>query len=356
MHLINKIVTKFATRRLCYIARMAVVFLVLVTTIQPSHTQSEDTFYAGKQISLLIGLGPGGVNDVWARLLSRYITKHIPGRPNVIPQNMPGAGGLKLALHLFGAAPKDGTVFGLINRGIPLEPLFGNRAAQFDPMTMNWIGSPDKDITVCAARKDAEVQTIGDLFTKQLVVGATGSGADTAIYPEFLAELLDMKFKIVKGYSGSNEVLLAMERNEVQGICVAYDSLVRQPMFTTGKINILFQAALEKSPHIPPTVPVGVELAKNAAERQVIELFLSRATLGRPFVAPPGVPDQQVQTLRRAFDATMKDAEFIAEAKKAGLTVDAMTGETLAQTIADIYRTPKDVVNRVSETLGRVSK
>lgn len=343
-------------RKLCSIAQMAIIISGLITTSQPSHSQPGDNFYAGRQISLLIGFGPGGANDVWARMLSRHITKHIPGRPTVIPQNMPGAGGLKLAIHLNNAAPKDGSVFGLINRGIPLEPLFGNRAAQFDSMKMNWIGSPDKDITVCAARKDAQVQTMGDLFSKQLVVGATGSGADTAIYPEFLAEFLDMKFKTVKGYSGSNEVLLAMERNEVQGICIAYDSLARQPMFTDGKINVLFQAALEKGANVPARVPLAIELAKNAAERQALELFLSRVTLGRPFVAPPSVPVQRIEILRRAFDATMNDVDFVAEAKKVGLTVDSITGERLAQTIADIYRTPKDVVNRVAETLGRVSK
>lgn len=339
-----------------YVAQIAIVVSGLLTTILPSVSQSGDNFYEGKQISLLIGFGPGGANDVWARILSRHIAKHIPRSPNVIPQNMPGAGGLKLAIHLYNAAPKDGSVFGLINRGIPLEPLFGNRAAQFDPMKMNWIGSPDKDITVCAARKDAQVQTMGDLFSKQLVVGATGAGADTAIYPEFLAEFLNMRFKTVKGYSGSNEVLLAMERNEVQGICVAYDSLARQPMFTDGKINVLFQAALEKGANVPTTVPVAIELAKNAVERQALELFLSRVTLGRPFVAPPSVPVQRIEMLRRAFDATMKDLEFVAEAKKAGLTVDSMTGEKLAQTIGDIYGTPKDVVKRVAETLGRVSK
>lgn len=323
---------------------------------QPSAAQSVEQFYKGKQISLLIGFGPGGANDAWARILAQHMGKHIPGNPTLVPQNMAGAGSLKVANHLYNIAPKDGLTFGVVSRGVPLEPLLGGEAVQFDPTKLNWIGSPDKDITVCVARKDAEVKTMGDLFSKQLVVGATGSGADTAIYPEFLAEFLGMKFKTVKGYPGSNEIFLAMERNEVHGICVAYDSLARQPMFIADKINIIFQAALEKNENVPSMVPLAVELAKNTGERQAIELFLSRATLGRPFVAPPSVPVQRIEALQRAFDATMNDKEFGADAKKAGLTVNPMTGEKLAQMIHDIYRTPKDVVTKVSETLGRISK
>src|SRR5918997_2149886 len=150
---------------------------------QPSAAQLVEDFYKGKQVSVFIGFGPGGANDAWARSLARHMGKHIPGNPTLVPQNMPGAGTLKLANHLYTVAPKDGSVFGLINRGIPLEPLFGGDAAQFDPLKMNWLGSPDRDTTVCAARKDAQVQTMEELFSKEIMVGATGSGADTAIYP-----------------------------------------------------------------------------------------------------------------------------------------------------------------------------
>ncbi len=324
--------------------------------VLPAAAQPVEEFYKGKQVSVLIGFGPGGANDAWARALARHMGKHLPGSPTLVPQNMPGAGTLKLANHLYNVAPKDGSVFGLINRGIPLEPLLGGDAAQFDPLKMNWIGSPDRDTTVCAARKDAQVQTMQDLFTKDLVVGATGSGADTAIYPEFLAEFLAMKFRTIKGYPGSNEIVLAMERGEVQGICVAYESLARQRIVREGQVNILFQAALEKDTSIPGDMPLALDLAKSAEERQALELFLSRVALGRPFVAPPGVPADRVEALRRAFLATMKDPEFIEETKKLRLTVDPIPGERIAQIIADIYKTPKDVVKRVADTLGRVSK
>jgi tripartite-type tricarboxylate transporter receptor subunit TctC len=333
-----------------------ILALIASLVLQPATAQSVEDFFKGKQVSVLIGFGPGGANDAWARALARHMGKHIPGNPTLVPQNMPGAGTLKLANHLYNVAPKDGSVFGLINRGIPLEPLLGGDAAQFDPLKMHWLGSPDRDTTVCAARKDAQVQTMHDLFAKELVVGATGSGADTAIYPEFLAEFLGMKFRTIKGYPGSNEIVLAMERNEVHGICVAYESLARQRLATEGRLNILFQAALEKDASIPGDIPLALELAKSEDERKALELFLARVALGRPFVAPPGLPPERAEALRRAFLATMKDPEFVEETKKLRLAVDPIPGDKLAQVIAEIYKTPKDVVKRVAETLGRVSK
>ena len=324
--------------------------------LQPGAAQPVEEFYRGRQVSLLIGFGPGGANDAWARALARHMTKHIPGNPTVVPQNMPGAGTLKLANHLYNVAPKDGSVFGLISRGIPHEPLLGGQGTQFDATKMTWIGSPDKDTTVCAARKDAKVQSMRDLFAQELIVGATGSGADTAIYPEFLAEFLGMKFKTIKGYPGSNEIFLAMERSEVEGICVAYDSLARQRLFTEGKMTILFQAALEKDANIPPDIPLATELATTEAERDALKLFLSRVSLGRPFVAPPGLPPERADVLRRAFDATMKDPEFVAETQKQKLSIDPITGKELGDTITAAYATPKDVVKRVADTLGRISK
>src|SRR5947209_12499131 len=167
---------------------MALIVVVLAGYARPSGAQALADVFAGKTINLMIGFGPGGANDVWARSIARHMPKHLPGHPSVVPQNVPGAGGLKLMNQLYNLSPRDGTAIGLVNRGIPLEPLLGGQGTQFDPLKMNWIGSPDKDITVCAARKDARVQTLQDLFSKELVVGATGSGADTAIYPEFLSE------------------------------------------------------------------------------------------------------------------------------------------------------------------------
>ena len=331
-----------------YLAALALLWMWVAPAMA-----AETQFFAGRTVNILIGFGPGGANDIWARTIAVHLGRHIPGNPRVVPQNSPGAGGLRLMNQLYNSLPKDGTAIGLVNRGIPLEPLFGGDGVLFDPLKMNWLGSPDKDTTVCAARKDAEVQTLNDLFSKELLVGATGSGADTAIYPEFLSELLGMKFKTVKGYQGTKEISLAMERGEVEGICVAYDSLMRETLAREAKINILFQAALAADPRLR-NVPVGTDLARAEADRAALRLFFARVTLGRPFVLPPGVPAVRVATLRKAFDDTMKDPAFLADAKRQELNVATTTGDELARILAGIYATPKDVVGRTAAILRRV--
>ncbi|MBX9739943.1 MAG: hypothetical protein K2X62_07725 [Beijerinckiaceae bacterium] len=341
-------------RRFCA-AVAALSFSTALVGAVATPASAQEEFFKGKTISVLIGFGPGGANDVWARLLTRYMGKHIPGQPHMVPQNMPGAGTLKLANHLSAAAPKDGTVFGLISRGIPLEPLLGGANVQLEPEKMAWIGSPDKDTSVCVARKDARVKKLEDLRASELVMGATGSGADTAIYPEFLAEFLGMKFKTIKGYPGSNEIVMAMERNEVQGICVAFQSISRTRIFVDGELNILFQAGLEKDPAVPADVPLVTDFTKDKADLEALRLFIARAALGRPFVAPPGLPPERVKLLQRAFMATMEDPAFRAEAEKLKLTVEPISGEDLARTIAELYRTPPDVVKKVAQTLGNLS-
>ncbi|MQA67069.1 MAG: hypothetical protein GEU76_14405 [Alphaproteobacteria bacterium] len=325
---------------------------VAVLVAGTASAQSLESVYKGHNVELLIGFGPGGGNDTWARLVAAHIGKHLPGKPTVIPKNMEGAGGLQVANYLFNAAPKNGRVFGLINRGIPLEPLLGGKGTDFDARKFTYIGSPDRDTTVCGAMKTAEVQTMQDLFAKELVMGATGSGADTAIYPEFLRAVLGMKFKVVKGYKGSSAVALAMERGEVQGACLAFTSFATKSIYREGKVNILFQAALKPDPDIKG-VPSALDVVKSAADRQALELFFARVELGRPFVAPPGLAPELVKGLRDAFQATLADPAFRADAKKRRFTVTPVSGEELQKLVDDIYKTPKDVVGRVAKALGR---
>ncbi len=339
------------------LSQLLAVALVLGTGVAalaqaPAAGPSPAEFFKGRTVSLIVGFGPGGANDVWARTIARHMQRHWLGNPNVIVQSQPGAGGLTLMNQLFAIAPKDGTVIGLVSRGIPFEPLLGGQGVQFDPRRMTWIGSPDRDTTVCAARKDADVKQMQDLFKTELVVGATGSGADTAVYPEFLAALLGMKFKVVKGYKGSNDVILAMERAEVQGICIANDSLARQPIMREGRAGILFQAALTPDPRLA-RIPVGIDLARDQAERQALQLFFARVALGRPFVAPPDIPRDRVAAVRQAFAATLADKEFVEDAARQGLTVDALSGEELAGLVEEAYKTPADVVARTVKALGR---
>ena len=316
--------------------------------------QPAPEFFKGKTISLLIGFGPGGEDDLWARTIARHLGNYIPGNPVIVPQNMPGSGGLLVADRLYNTVPKDGTVLGLINRGIPFEPLLGGQGTQFDALKFNWLGSPGRDTTVCAARKDAAVKTLQDLYSKELTVGGTGSGADTAVYPRFLAALLGMKFRLVMGYQGSHEVQLAMERNEVQGICLAYNSLERGTLARTQQINVLLQASLEPDSRLAG-IPYGLEFAHAPEERQALQLFFARASVGRPFVAPPGVPADRINALQQAFDATLRDPAFLGDAKRQELNVVPITGQQISDMIAQAYRTPPQIVQRTMQAMGRGS-
>ena len=333
----------------------AAVVGALTAAASPTLAQSPSTsFYAGKTVTLLIGFGSGGGNDIWARMVARHMGKHLPGNPNIVPQNLPGAGGLLVANQLYNVSPKDGSVIALINRGIPMEPLLGGAGTQFDPLKFNWLGSPDRDTAICVSRKDSGVATMQDLFQKELVMGATGSGADSAVYPEFMHLLLGMKFKVVKGYKGSNEMRLAMERGEVQGICGSNDSVMNSDIGRSGKLVVLFQARLEPDPRLKD-LPLGSASARTAEERQILELFFMRATLGRPFVAPPGLPAERVATLRKAFADTMADRAFVDEASKQSFTVEPMTGEELAAQVERAFKMPADIVKKTTDVLGRIT-
>ena len=340
-------------------SRTAVLVAGLLASfvLAPSaHAQGVESFYKGKQLNLLIGFGPGGSNDVWGRSIARHMGRHIPGGPNIVAQNMPGAGTMKLALHLQSVAAADGTAFGLISRGLPLEPLLGDRNTQFAPHKMSWIGSPDQDTTVCVTTTDAKAKTMADLQSVEVTMGGSGSGADTAVYPEFFAQFLGMKFRTVKGYPGSNEIFLAMERKEVDGICVAYDALARQRLFIDGKINILFQAALKKDSKIKGDAPLVLAANADPQKKDILESFLSRAAFGRPLVAPPAVPKDRLSALQKAFLDTMADPVFKTEAEKLGLSIDPISGDELAALVAQAYKTPEASVRALADMLKNLGK
>jgi tripartite-type tricarboxylate transporter receptor subunit TctC len=332
--------------------RLAGTVLAACLVSTAAVAQSPAEFFKGKTIALQVGFGPGGENDAWARVISQHYGDHIPGNPNVVVQHVPGSGGLLVANRLYNTAPKDGSVIGMINRAIPFEPLLAGKGTQFDGQKFIYIGSSGIDTTVCAARKDSEVQTMQDLYTKELAVGGTGSGADTAVYPQFLSALLGMKFKLVQGYKGSGEIQLAMERKEVDGICVAYDSVLRGSLARKGQLNILLQAGLEPDPRIKD-VPQALQTARSADDRRALELFFARIAMGRPFVLPPDVPADRVAALRTAFQALLMDKVFLADAEKLRLRVVATSGERLAEVVADAYKTDPAIVKRTIQALGR---
>lgn len=334
-------------RRYAFAAAVAVS---LAAHAKSGAAQAAQDFYKDKTITLLIGIGVGGGTDTWARTVGHYISSHIPGNPSVVPENMPGAAGLKMTDYLYNAAPRDGLVIGLPNAGILLEPLLGGSGANFDPMKLNYIGSPSRDTTVCVARQDAPVQSLDDLRTKELVVGASGSGGNTNIYPLFLTKALGMKFRIVQGYKGTADILLAVERGEVMGMCSDYGPLTHQSLFQDGKLRILLQVAVEKDARIAAPLPSA--FVTTETQRKALAFFVSRDEIGWPFIAPPDVPKERIQTLQRAFEATMTDPAFVADTAKRRFDIAAMTGEQLTALVDHIYQTPKDVVRFTAAALG----
>ncbi len=331
---------------------MASAALAFCGLSRAASAQSVEEFYKGKTVTIMIGYGPGGTDDVWARLLARYMGEHIPGKPTIVASNVPGAGSLLLTNQVYNTQPKDGTVIGLINRGVPFEPLLGGVGTRFDPMKFNYIGSPDRDTPACAVRMDAPVQTMQELLTKEYIVGATGSGSDSQLYPEVLANMLGVKMKIVQGYPGSRDILLAMERGEVQGGCVSYDTIVRDIMYREKRSRLLFQAALKPDDRMPD-VPMINDLAKTPEQKQALELFLQRTLVGRPFVMAPGVPAERVEAIRKAFLAALKDPAFAADARVAGVNIHYVSPAELMKIISDSYASPPAVVANVKKALGR---
>jgi tripartite-type tricarboxylate transporter receptor subunit TctC len=317
----------------------------------PASAQSSEPF-AGKSVSVIIGFGPGGGYDLWGRTVARHIGKHLPGKPNVVAQNMPGAGSYVATSHIYGAAPKDGTVLAIIARDAALGPLTGAPGARFDATKLSWIGTPTKEHNVCIAFNTAAVKSVGELRDKQLILGDTGPGTGTRSYPKVLNDLLGFKFKLVGGFQSSADVFLAMERGEVEGICESLDSINnrRPDWIASKKVNVLLQAGAKPHPTLAG-VPLVFELARNANERQVLEFLYAGQGIGRPFVAPPDLPADRLKLLREAFDRTMRDADFIADVKRNKLELEPEDGEHLEELIRKIYATPKPIIDKVSELI-----
>jgi tripartite-type tricarboxylate transporter receptor subunit TctC len=323
-------------------------FGVLALLCQPAAAQD----LSGKSVSLLIGFGPGGGYDLWGRTVARHVGKHLPGKPSVVPQNMPGAGSYVAASHLYGAAPKDGTVFGIIARDAALGPLSNAPGARFDATKMSWLGSPTREHNACIANSTAKVKKADDLRTHELVLGDTGPGTGTRSYPKVLNDLLGYKFKLVSGFRSSADVFLAIERGEVEGICESLDSIMqRKPEWIPNKVvNVLLQAGAVSRPELKD-VPNVLTLARNAEEKQVLEFLYAGQDIGRPFVAPPDLPPDRLKMLRDAFSATMKDPEFVADAKRSKLDLEPEDGEHIAALIAKIYATPRPIIDRVANLI-----
>ncbi|MFL5107255.1 MAG: Bug family tripartite tricarboxylate transporter substrate binding protein, partial [Xanthobacteraceae bacterium] len=320
------------------------------------HAPAQDAapFYKGKTITIVVGSSPGGGYDLYGRMIARHIGKHIPGNPSVVVNNMPGAASNVAAANIYNVAPKDGTVIGAIFMGAVVEPLFGFRTrAMHDTSKFNYIGNANKDVYVCLVRGDAPVKTFGDALEKELVVGGTAEGASTRDFAVLLKNLLGAKFKIVAGYAGSREINLAMERGEVQGGCGQSWSSVAATYpswFSEGKIKVLAQEDTEGYPELNRQgVPLTRAFAKTEEQARILDLIYSQTTFGRPYIVAPEVPKDRVAALRRAFMATMRDPNLVAEAKHMQLDIMPVAGEDLQAMIARLYATPKDILDQARQ-------
>jgi len=333
----------------------AAPLIALVVTSAVYAQDAVEQFYKGKQINLYVGTSPGGGYDTYARLLARRFSNYIPGNPTIVPQNMPGAGSNKLGGFMYSVAPKDGTAIGAIFSGAILQPLIGDTPVQHDPSKFVYLGNANNEVFVCFARADAPVKTFQDTFSKELIIGATNEGGSTRDFAAMLINVLGSKLRIVTGYAGSNEIMLAIERNEVQGLCgVGWSSIAAQhPHWLANGFGMLIaQLATKGHPEMNRMgVPVAIDFAKTDEDRKVMELIYSQLTFGRPFVLPPGTPLDRVAALRKAFMATMQDKDTLADAKKMNLDLDALSGEEVQAEVAKAYGMPANIVERAKQAL-----
>jgi tripartite-type tricarboxylate transporter receptor subunit TctC len=310
-------------------------------------------FYQGKQVTIVVGFSVGGGYDVTARLYSRHLGRHLAGHPTIIVSNMPGAGSAMAATSLASAPPQDGTRLGIIAGGAVIEPLFGGQQARYDARKFHWIGGRSTEPSVCVTWHETPVKTMQDATARVSAMGASGPGSRTVTFPKLLNDLAGTRFQVVTGYPGSNEITLAMERGEVDGQCgIAWGTLkTRQASWLReSKINLLAQFSLTRASDMP-NVPLAGEFAKSERDRKAIEFVESDTVLAWPLFAPPGVPAERVSELRTAFEAMLKDPQFLADAAKLNLEVELVPGPVLQKLVSDLYDTPQDVIQVVKKAM-----
>jgi tripartite-type tricarboxylate transporter receptor subunit TctC len=338
--------------RAVHVSRWLVCALAVLWSAGALAQDAAPTF-KGKTVDIYTGYTVGGGYDLYTRLLARHIGKHLPGTPTVVPKNMEGAASIRFANWLYSVAPKDGTAFGTIGRGTALDPLLGQPGAQFDGTKFNWIGSANDEVSVCVAWHTTGFTTFDDMLRRELLIGGTGPGDDTVQFGKVLAGVLGARLKIIAGYPGGNDAVLAMERGELQGRCGwSYSSVkaAHPDWLAQKKIAILVQFALAKHAELPD-VPLVIDLAKTEEQRKLLKFVFARQVMGRPFLAPPGVPPATVAALRRAFMATMADPEFLADAERSKIEITPVAGERIQELVAELYKTPPELTKRLADML-----
>jgi tripartite-type tricarboxylate transporter receptor subunit TctC len=329
---------------------LAAFAVLCLTTTAKADAVSD--FYTGKRLTLITSASVGGGYDQYARLLARHMPRFIPGNPVITVQNMPGAEGIKAANHLYNIAAKDGTVLGGLQRNTGLAHFYApeTTSAQFDARKFTWLGSPQQEIGLLIVRASSGVKSAEDLKTKEITTSSTSRNSPSSIYPRLLNAIYGSKLKVIEGYDGSQSALLAIERGEVDahisgGSSAAFRARF-QPWEKSGMARVVLQLGMERDPEYK-NVPTALEIAPTPADRRIFEMAFVEQVMGRPFVLPPGVPQDRVIALRKAFDATMTDKEFLDEARKQGMEIDPVSGARINELLEQVYSAPADVANRV---------
>lgn len=331
--------------------------LAALAGLTASAQTSVADFYRGKNLNLIVGGAVGGGSDSYARLVARYISRHLPGNPSIIVQNMPGATSAKFASYLAAQAPKDGSVIGTVDSSLVLAPLLVDHPLSFDPSKFNYLGSANSDVYLCVVRGDSPVRSFRDALSQTVIMGTTGPGSKSYDFPRMLGNVIGAKFQIVTGYAGTLEVSLAIEKGEVQGMCgLSWSTLsVQHPdWLKRGVVRVLVQEDLKGHPELNKMgVPLAVDFAKTEDERRIIELFYSQSVFGRPFVAPEGIPADRLAALRAAFLTTLHDEKLLADATKMGLDVSAQPGNDIQMLVAKLYGFPGNVIERAKQAVAK---
>ena len=333
-----------ATLRTLYIGLTALAAVPLATSMA-----SAAEFFAGKSIDLLIGAPPGGGYDIYARALARHYGRHIPGQPTIVSKNMPGAGSARAAGFISTIAPKDGTAIAAIMPGAVMGPLLDEKAeALFDPTKVNYLGTANTGTRVCVSRKDSRIKTFDDALTQKAAFGGVSTNDSTREYGYMHKNTAGAKYDVVSGYSGTAEIALAMERGEIDGAC-GWDwssfKSQRPDWVRDGKVNVLLQVGLEPNAELTRMgIPSVFNYIKSDDARKVVELVISQQVFQRSYIAPPGLPAEQLETLRSAFDATMNDRQFLDDAEKIRIDISPLSGAKVQALVQQLYATPKDIV------------
>jgi len=320
--------------------------LVAFPGVLPARADAVADFYKGKIFEIHVGFAAGGGYDSYARFLARHIGRHIPGTPKVIVRNRPGGATLTLANALYAKGPMDGTVMGMVARGVPTHALLGGNGTHFDPGRFHWVGSMNNEVSTCVVAARAGIDDFAGLLEKEVAVGGQGPGSDADQFTNFIDNLMGARMKLITGYPGTAVTVLALDRGEVDGICGwSWTSVkhMRGEAVAAGRLRILVQMALRKHPELPD-VPLITDLARTASQRRQMELLFSRQTIGRPFLLPPGVPKARVEAVRAAFAAAMRDPAFVAEAGKAGMETHWVSGAEVQKLIERVLATPTEIV------------